>query len=168
MFILAGRPNAQRRPYRTLAGLPLRQSKLAGWVLLLDSLHLPVLKNELHRDIGESRMAEHQALEVNQRHRRLPRRYPGHLSARSDGHLHFDATWCFVATRQFRKELGVDAIRLACKYGLAFIERHHSLVDVALRVGAEDDRPLPILLVIGSIEAVVVEMHHRHLDLVKT
>ncbi len=94
---------------------------------------------------------------MRQRNYRLSRQLERQSSAGRHGDVNLCASRSFVGARQLSQQLWFNGVGPAHEHCFRFIKRHHRLTDIPLRIRAEVDCPLAILLIVGSVEAVVVE-----------
>ena len=145
-----------------------RKHVLPARVALPHRRDLAVLHVEAHDGIGELRQPELARTPRLQLHVRAARQHEPH--ARPIDHLHrrrptapctMPAYWRSVRLRRERRR------HAALERHRGLVERHLRAVHLAHRVGAEVHRPLAVLLVVGRVEAVVVEVRQRQLDAVQ-
>ena len=66
--------------------------------------------------------------------------------------------------RRRSRQLGGDT---SDERHFGLVERHHRFIDLALGVRREVDRPLAVRFVVGGVEAVIVKVGQRQVDLMK-
>ena len=89
------------------------------------------------------------------------------LAVRRQTDLNLHTGGCIVSPCDLGHQLRVDGLRLSNKHGFRFIQGHHGLIDITLRIRAVIDRPFSVLLVIRRVEPIIVELRHGQPDLMK-
>src|SRR2546422_8057708 len=135
---------------------------------LLQSLHLPVLHDELIDVISELRSPELQTLDRDKLSRRSDREYQRKTGPRLVVHFKLNFARGQVYPRELLQKLRVQGLGLAREYDFGLVQGRHCAVDISLGIRPEVDRELAILLVIRRVEPIVVEVAHRELEFVKT
>src|SRR6266542_2666174 len=130
-------------------------------------LRLAVLHDELIDNIRELRDAELQALVGHELALGLADEDEEEASVLLQDDLEPGPGGSLVRSRELLENARVERIGPARKGGLGLVQGHEGPVHVALRVGAEIDRPLSVTLVVGRVEAVVVIVGHGKSHLVE-
>src|SRR5580658_1456669 len=144
-----------------------REDELSRGVLLLESCNLAILHHEFEGHVGELRRPETQALHLAQRNDWLARQNQRQFTVRRQRNANLHAAGRFVSACELRHQFRIDGIGPAGEYGLRFVQGHHGLIDISLRIRAEVDRPLAVLLVVRSVKPVIMEASHGESDLMK-
>src|SRR5207245_2612242 len=160
-------PQAKRNATRRPPLLP-REGEFPGRVARLQRGHFAIFHDELIDDIRELRRPELETLEGNQLDGRSARE--GERKTRSEliEHFKFNLSWSHVSARELFEQRRIKRLRLARENDFGLIQRDHRIINVSLRIRAEVNRELPVLLVIRRVKPVVMKAAHRKLEFVKS
>src|SRR5215469_8888794 len=139
-----------------------------GGCPLLQSLHLPVLQDKLVDVIGEEGRPELHALKVDQLLRRRAGERNRKPCSRLITHFKFYFARRQVYARKFLQKDSLESFRLVGEHHFGLVQRNHRAINIPLRIRPEIDRKPSVLLIVRRVKAIVMEMVHRKMELVKT